>query len=292
MDVLRIAGRDVLTARVTDHLRPYARRSASTSLSVFSRPRVASTPTAERRATGLIAGRDREVECRYGPDGVEVRIAGLAIFAIAADGSSIEVREMEASTPRALVDEAVLGPPLLLALALQGVACLHAGAAAAARGVVAWLGPSGAGKSTLAAYLDRELEGWQRCADDLLPLEAGPGGVDALPHFPQPKLPPGAQWCGRRPERLPLRAVYLLGEDKISGRGVTVESVSPTEAAADLLRQTAVWSLFSPELAQRHLALCACIAETVPVRRLLFPRRFEVLPEVAAAIAADLQARS
>ncbi len=292
MAPLRIAGRELLTERIPADLRPYS-HAAEPTAPLNREPRApAAAPAATRRATGLVAGRDRAVECRFVADSIEVRIEGVASFAVAGDGRSIRVGEVENSAPGSLVDDALLGPPLLLALALQGVPCLHASAVAAEQGVVAWLGPSGAGKSTLAAYLGRDGSPWKRCADDLLPVEVGPDGTHALPHFPQLKLPAAAQWCGQQPERLPLRALYLLGESEAEGRGVTIEPLAPTDAVLEILRQTAAWSLYSPDLAGRHLAMCARIAETVPVRRLSYPRRFEILPEVAAAIRADLQARS
>ncbi len=259
MSVIRIAGRELLTERIPADLRPYS-HAAEPTAPLNREPRApAAAPAATRRATGLVAGRDRAVECRFVADSIEVRIEGVASFAVAGDGRSIRVGEVENSAPGSLVDDALLGPPLL---------------------------------STLAAHLGRDGSPWMRCADDLLPVEVGPDGTHALPHFPQLKLPAAAQWCGQQPERLPLRALYLLRESEAEGRGVTIEPLAPTDAVLEILRQTAAWSLYSPDLAGRHLAMCARIAETVPVRRLSYPRRFEILPEVAAAIRADLQARS
>jgi len=240
----------------------------------------------------VIAGDDREVECRFGPEKIAVRIQGIATFSVTGNGRSIELLEVEDAAPQDLVEAAILGPPVLLALALQGVTCLHAGAVATENGVAAFLGPSGAGKSTLAAFLDREVAGWERCADDLVPLDKGPDGIEALPHFPQPKLPPERQWCGQKPERLPLCALYVLGEEASPGSGVTTEALSMSSATVEILRHSAAWTLFPPELVDHHLAFCASIAETVPVRRLAYPRHFGILPEVAAAIRADLEAQT
>jgi hypothetical protein len=276
----------VAVARAHESLRRYLWQDESTTASETLSRRLEPGRSVTREARGLIAGRDRDVTCQVGPNNAVVGIEGVGTFAVAGDGRTIEVVDEENPTNPALLDEAALGPPLLLALALQGVSCLHAGAVAVNDGVVAWLGPSGAGKSTLAAFFEAEMEGWARCADDLLPVEESDESVWALPHFPQLKLPPDAQWCGDMPERLPLRTVYVLGE---ADNGVAIEPLASSDAVVELLQQTAVWSLFPPELAERHLALCACIAESVPVSRLAFPRRFNVLPEVAAAIAADLR---
>jgi len=287
--LVHVAGREVLTPRKSESFQPFLRKPSTGATSGLHRLRIAHFPTISKHVKGVIAGEDREVECRFGPGKIAVRIEGIATFSVTGNGRSVELVEAEDSAALELVEEAILGPPLLLALALQGVTCLHAGAVATEDGVVAFLGRSGAGKSTLAAFLNREVAGWQRCADDLLPMDEGPDGIDALPHFPQPKLPPERQWCGQKPERLPLRALYVLGEEALPGSGVTTESMSVSNATAEVLQNSAVWTLFPPELMDRHLAVCARIAETVPVRRLAYPRRFEILPEVAAAIRADLE---
>ena len=89
----------------------------------------------------------------------------------------------------------MLGPVLLLALALQGRWGLHASAAAHGAGVFRFLGESGVGKSTLAAGL---AGGWQPLADDLLPIRLPPSGPRILPRYPQLKV--AEQWAPRLPD--------------------------------------------------------------------------------------------
>jgi hypothetical protein len=182
-----------------------------------------------------------------------------------------------------------LGPPPILALALQGVTCLHAGAVATEHGVVAFVGRSGAGKSTLADFLQRHESGWSRCADDILAVALGNGGVDALLQFPQLKLDRDEQWCPPKPERLPLLAFYVLGDDPPEAENIVLRPLSPRESTAELVSHTVAWTLFAPDLLTRHLEFCASAAQAVPVRELSYPKRIELLPEVGEAIRADLE---
>ena len=98
---------------------------------------------------------------------MEIPAAGR--FWTAADGSAIhQVSQVPGSDP-AFLAEALLGPPLVLALALRDTWCLHASAVEYGGRVIAFLGESGAGKSTLAAYLAGQ-PGVRRVADDILPV--------------------------------------------------------------------------------------------------------------------------
>jgi hypothetical protein len=286
---VRIADRWIEIAGDFSRLKPFETHPSQVRAEAPRDDQGSISPLTSTRAIGRIAGRDREVVCRFGEDQILVQVEGVARFLVAENGCRISPGIEESPTPLDDLTESILGPPLLLALAIQGIACLHAGAVATKGGVIAFLGRSGAGKSTLAEYLDRRVDDWDRCADDLLPLGPCDGCVDALLHFPQLQLENHQQWCPPRPGRLPLRAVYVLDEDPSSGSAITTESLPLNDAAATALEHSAAWTLFPPELMNRHLAFCGRIAETVPVRRLTYPRRLEVLPEVAAAIQADLE---
>jgi hypothetical protein len=245
-------------------------------------------PGVKTHSEGIVAGQRRAVECRYSSDMVSVHIDGVCMFTIADGGESIEVLKSERTSPRDLVEEALLGPPMLIALAMRGVVVLHAAAVVRHGEGIALLGGSGSGKSTLAEYLDRKVTGWTRCADDLLPLAGGSEGVDCFPHFPQLKLESEDQWCPPKPERLPLRAVYILDTESPSPSGISIEALSPGDATVAVVKHSAAWTCFPPGLTQRHLAFCALIADTTPFRRIAYPRRVETLPDVAAAIRDDL----
>jgi hypothetical protein len=184
----------------------------------------------------------------------------------------------------------LLGPALILSLALRDAWCLHASAVAIGGQAVAFLGESGNGKSTLAAFLASETDlGWQRLADDILPVELTANGFDALPHFPQLKLSPEDQPAGGIPERMPVRAIYVLDGPALERDEIEIRPLGTQEATLAFVRHTIAARLFDKKLLARHLSFCADAAACVLVRRLGYLHDYDCLPAVRDAIAADLE---
>lgn len=246
------------------------------------------------RGFGNLGSWDIAFSAEYDPrSGYLVDLGYGLRLRVAVDGSELVVeRPGDLPEDDPVVVRSVLGPGLLLALALRGSFALHAGAVARGGRAAVFLGDSGAGKSTLAAALDRRRAGgWRRLADDVLPVtRAADGGIDALPEFPQLKLGPEEQYVAdpSSPERLPVAAFYLLETPAADEDAVTITTVSPRDAAVALLAHTVASRLFAPDLAARHFAFCAAAAAAVPLKRLRYPRRLQALDAVAEALAADL----
>ena len=231
---------------------------------------------------GWIENRWRPVTSRHSPDGYHLSIDG-ATYWIRGDGGLIM------ADPGGGASSIALGSPLILALALKGQFSLHAGVVATGNELVAFIGESGAGKSTLARYLGETGSPWRRILDDTLPVgQDDAGRLVAYPHLPQPKIAAEMQPAAIAPESMNLRAIYLLDEVGEMSGGVAIASLSPAEAAVALVGHTVGGRLFGRDLLAAHLGFCAAMAQAIPVRRLIYPRRFDVLPEVAARLAADL----
>ncbi len=245
---------------------------------------------------GGIGDRVCEIECRAGPAGYDLAVAGAGRWRIAADGSAVVQTRAEPGADPQLANETLLGPGLVLALALQNVWCLHASAVLVDGGAVLFLGPSGAGKSTLAARLPAVNGfGWQTLGDDLLPAALEADGPMVLPHFPQLKLAADRQPAAGRPERIPLAAIYVLetsGGRQDCAPDVTVERLGGSAAVLALASQTMAGRLFDRGLLTAHLDFCAEVAGRVPVRRLVYRHEYGLLPEVGHAIEHDLRADS
>jgi hypothetical protein len=214
-------------------------------------------------------------ECRVRslatPDCDFLQIAGAGAFAISREQDCIDV-DPEPGAGDAWLEEALLGPAFVLALARRGVFVLHASAVVLGNGVIGFLGESGAGKSTLARLL--AAEGLPLAADDLLAITEGPA---ALPHFPQLKLDAAAMAAiaGLEPS-YPLLGLYELA----TAEEVATEALLPVSAAALLLRHTVAGRLFAKDLLAAQLDFAAGIAGRVPVHRLGVPRRMDVGGEV------------
>ena len=98
------------------------------------------------QATGWLADNFTTVSLWPDEFGTLMEIPAAGRFWTAADGSAIhQVSQVPGSDP-AFLAEALLGPPLVLALALRNTWCLHASAVEYGGRVIAFLGESGAGK--------------------------------------------------------------------------------------------------------------------------------------------------
>lgn len=235
----------------------------------------------------------RSITCHRHAQGFRLEVEGIGVFAVAATGQAVICREVVPGASPDAVSEAAIGPALILALALQQTWTLHAGAVVLDGTGVAFVGDSGAGKSTLAHYLDGDTESpFHRIADDILPFALAGRSLVCLPHFPQLKLPHDKQPGARMPQQVPLRALYTLDSIKDSlnaGPTVAVETQNPRGAALALVRHTVATRLFDRKLLAHHLMFCTQAGPLLPVRRLIYPRRFDALPAVRDLLLTDLE---
>jgi len=294
----RVAGVSVRCDRPIAALTPFERPAApAPPVSAPAAPTLGPIPEAvsERfRAPAWLGGRWRPVACSAGPEGYRLEVDGVGRFALSPDGRSGRTAWLDPSATEDELEEAVLGPVLILALALHGVWCLHASAVLAtnARGAVAFLGASGHGKSTLAlALAEAGPSRWRHLADDVLPVAGSEAGAVVRPWFPQLKLGPERQPAAAEPEELPLRAVYLLGgPGGPQGGRSHLSEPSRRDATLALVRHTVASRLFSPALLARHLEACGALAAGVRVRGVAYPWTGRLADGLTELLAADLEA--
>jgi hypothetical protein len=240
------------------------------------------------RGVAWLGSAERLVTCWSGPAGYRLQVEAIGEFTVGPQGESVGWRRQENNHHQAFF-ETLLGPPLILSLALRGTWCLHASAVARHGRAIAFMGDSGRGKSTLAAFLADEIDGgWQRIADDILPITAGPAGVTASPHFPQLKLPLKARPSPDLPAQIPLAAIYLLerpSPEDDNQAAVRIEPLNRYRATLALIGHTVAARLFDKSLLACHTHFCADAA--VPVHRLTYPHRYDLLPQIAALIAEE-----
>jgi hypothetical protein len=232
--------------------------------------------------TGWLAGAQRTVQARYRDGWCVLTVAGVGQFQIKPD--QIRGPETGPGLSSSTLNETLLGPPLLLALAGNRRFALHASAVRmGGHGLWLFLGDSGAGKSTLAAYVGSQPL-CRRVADDVLPVCWDGERLWALPWYPQLKLGREAQ-CGggAMPERLEVLGMCQL--NFVSAvNSVAVERLSCPDALITLIRQTVSARLFSPALLAAHLDDCARAVAALPGYRLDVPRQLTRLGEVYQAL--------
>jgi hypothetical protein len=235
-----------------------------------------------------------------------VRLAWPSVGSYSVTAAQVDVQPAPNAHP-ALVRLFLLGPAAAVMLHLRGRLVLHGAAAVIGERAVAILGGAGSGKSTLVAAL--LARGHPFLADDVTVVDADTAPVRVAAGVPLVKLWPESlealdlprarlqrvhplvekrSW----PVALPsehsaeslraLHAIYIIAES----HRAAVLALSRREAFIELARHTYTAALV-PELDPvRHFIQCASLARQVPVARLAYPRRFDVLPQVIRLIEA------
>lgn len=237
--------------------------------------------------TGWIGQAWRHVLCTRSPQGYHVNISDIGRFFVQTSGKCITLVYQAPGCPSVLVEEALLGPPLILALARHGVWSVHASAIAASDHALLFTGPSGYGKSTLAEFLAKSLpNSFDRIADDLVPVCIESGVLYAHTRYPQLKIGPDYQAGTLQPERLPVATVYDLC--KLEDDELRLEWISEQASAISFARHTVSSRLFDVELLENHLDFCTTAARSVRTSRLCYPRRFAALEAVGELISSNV----
>jgi hypothetical protein len=176
----------------------------------------------------------------------------------------------------------LLGPVLVLALALQQRWGLHGGAVIQQGSAIVFLGESGFGKSTIAAWLSAPDSAMQRLADDIVPVAMN-GLLHSLPPFPQFNLPGAQQYVDSTP--IAVEQIYVL-EPGTENTPVTHDLPAGTAALA-VARHTLLARLFPESLLAKHFKFCAQVAETTDVAALEYPHTQQSLDMLKQIIERD-----
>lgn len=271
----------------------------------FAQPGAAFSVPRER----IVLPNENWIEHAFLPDGrFYLRAPGVVEAILSADGRQALCASAEPADSRS-VEANLLNIVLGTALTLQGEEPLHSTVVELGGFAVAFLGPSGIGKTTLAACLVQQ--GSTLLTDDLLRVvfeggramaQPGPYRMKVLPdtaqHFVPDTLADGYfnPLSGKmmmqplRPRRgadgIPLSALYYLGNlpGHAATNEVAVVPLSGFEVIRVLLSSAMDDRNASAERLERQLRFAGRLAAAVPVRALRYPRRFDVMADVAAEI--------
>jgi len=241
-----------------------------------------------------------------------VRWSHLGEFLVSADGRRIMCRWI-GKIPSESFQVYLLGQALSFALVKKGFEPLHATAVEMNGEAVVFLGTSGLGKSSLAGYLIQA--GHRLITDDMLMLRKNGAEFQACPGPARIKLFPsmakrflGILTTGvpmnrkaeklilplnsdqRCPSSIPLKAIYTLFFAHVGGEGqpVKIEPMSSREGFVHLVSHTFNYLIVDKDRLHRQFTETAAVAAAVPVKKLIYSRRFSCLTAVRQAILDDL----
>lgn len=188
----------------------------------------------------------------------------------------------------------LLGPVMGFALRRRGVTSLHASAVRMEGSAAVIAGPASAGKSTTAAAL--ALRGAPVLCEDIAALLESEGRFYVQPGYPRvclwpdtvekllrskdalPDLTPtwdkkylgldGAQ-AKFEPRRMPLGAIYLLGERTSEETAPRIEEISAREALLELVSNTYMNLFLTREQRAAEFELLSRLVNHVPCMRLI-----------------------
>lgn len=239
------------------------------------------------------------------PGGFLIRFPGLADFEIARDGHSAVCRPCPSLTD-ATREHLFLNQVHPLMLARQGRLVFHASAVAAGPGAVAFVAASGRGKSTLATAF--AVAGARHLTDDGLAIMrlgdvhlACPGhpsirlwndsraavldgevtAADPVSYTSKVRLL-SAAGLTHAVEPCRLAAAFFLGNG--GAEAVSLRPLSGGEAVAAWVAHAFILDTEDSEALDRHFEEVAPLAERVPCYHLDYPRRYDALAQVRAAI--------
>lgn len=251
-----------------------------------------------------------------------VDVAGETIWFVWADLGVMQIhagnRIILDPVPHAqqsLIHQAVQSAGLGLLLHQRNLLTLHASAVEVNGVAVAFVGYKGAGKSTTAAALFGQ--GYALVTDDLLVLrESAAGNVEAYPGIPQLRLWPEAVTASLQedPELLPrnseasvkrlrdtpkqfaaasrpLHCIYVLDFHADESAEVTITPMLPRDACIEMIRHSYALHYLGNEGANAsHFKQSSQLSQQIAIKKLLRPRALDALPQLVAAIEADVAA--
>jgi hypothetical protein len=144
----------------------------------------------------------------------------------------------------------LMGPALILNLAINKVFCLHASAFVLNNKLFVLMAASGTGKSTIARFIKNQPECY-RVADDIVPIKIINGKLRLLPSFPQLKLSNDQQYNGNDIE---METVLLFAN---KSKDVTaLKKTHQMLCLKNLIKHTVATKLFNENELRGHLHFC------------------------------------
>jgi hypothetical protein len=196
-------------------------------------------------------------------------------YQILSDQQYYQINRQGIDTNTNQIDSTILlGPVLILNLALNNTFCLHASAFMIKDKAFILMADSGTGKSTIAEYMNQKSESL-RLADDILPLKIIDGKLTLLPSFPQLKLTADKQYKGDAIVKETILLFAIKSEDETK-----LTSIDVFNSIKFLIKHSVATKLFAKNELQNHLTLCHQASTLVKSYRLNYQHSSESLNQL------------
>ncbi len=189
--------------------------------------------------------------------GIGERIYNLEVksningYHLKADGGHYQILNHSINAPVKTDATILLGPALILNLAMNNVFCFHASASVINGKVFIFLASSGTGKSTIARFFN-EFSNSYRIADDIVAVKIINNQLTILPNFPQLKLNDKQQYSGERIKQ----KTHFLFINKDNEAKISLTQINHLESMKKLIAHTVATRLFNPLHLEKHLSFC------------------------------------
>lgn len=206
-------------------------------------------PTAKSTFDKIIYDQSINVgECLYN---LEVKSNKDNDYLLKADGDDYQIQKKLIIAPDKTDPIILLGPALILNLALNNVFCFHASACVMNDKVFIFLAESGTGKSTIARFIGESANAY-RIADDIVPVKIINDQTTLLTNFPQLKLPAKQQYNGQ-----PInKKAYFMFIKKDTNSKVSLSELNAIETLKNLISHSIATRLLNAQHLKNHLDFC------------------------------------
>lgn len=210
-------------------------------------------------------------ECLYN---LEVKSNKGNGYLLKADGDDYQIAKDSIIAPEKTDPIILLGPALILNLAINNVFCFHASACVMGDKVFIFLAASGTGKSTIARFIGESANAY-RIADDIVPVKIINDQTTLLTNFPQLKLTAKQQYNGR-----PInKKVHFMFIKKDTNSKVSFSKINAIETLKNLISHSIATRLFNAQHLKKHLDFCYQLSLQSTCYQVSYQHNSNSLPE-------------
>ena len=258
-----------------------------------------------------LPGGEKWLSCAKTDIGYLLRFNELADFTVDRIGTEI-VCIPKPRIPENTIQHLFLDQVIPLVINLKGREALHASSVRMPQGIIAFVGQAGSGKSTLAASFFAS--GCPLVSDDCLALIEKNRKIFGIPAYPGLRLwkdsykglfgnngksrpvahyttkqqvdieASGGMFCKLPKPLIRIYDVVMNGRSRIK-----IKPLSPREGFMCLVKAVFRLDITDTKMLKRQFKFLEKVVSSVPVRRLIYPRNFKILPDVREAILNDLK---